>query len=271
MLHTVESIHVYPLKSARAVDVDRAQVSPRGLVGDRRWMLVDENGEMLSSRRHPRLLLVHAQWQNPGLQLRVSNEKALEVIPRAAEATEVEIWGQRTTGRDAGDDAARWFSNYLGVPCRLLYQSDADERPVEPRPATREGDLVSFADSYPLLLIGTASLRQLNAWIGRPKPIPMKRFRPNVVVQTEEPFEEDDWTTIRIGGVDFANAKPCPRCVLTTIDANSAERDPDNEPLKTLARYRRDPTGEGVWFGTNIVPRSAGEIRIGDAVARIAR
>lgn len=263
---TVESLHIYPMKSAAAVDVERVRVTPRGLEGDRRWMLIDERGQMLSARRAPRLLLVHAQWRAPALTCTAEGRPPLSVDPPDTDPTEVEIWGQRTTGRDAGDEAARWFSDYLGVSCRLIHQSEADARPVEPRPVTRTGDVVSFADSYPLLVIGTASLRQLNAWIDRDPPLSMNRFRPNLVVRTEQPFEEDHWTGLRIGAVDFVNAKPCPRCVLTTYDAETAEKDPDNEPLRTLARHRQDPAKEGVWFGTNLVPRGTGELRIGDAV-----
>ncbi|MEL6546145.1 MAG: MOSC domain-containing protein, partial [Myxococcota bacterium] len=180
------------------------------------------------------------------------------------EPTRAEIWGQWTTGRDAGDAAAEWFSSYLGRPCRLLYQSDADIRPVKPRPNTVESDHVSFADGYPVLLIGTASLAELNRWIGRTPPILMDRFRPNIVVETSRPFEEDDWQSFRLGDAAFVNAKPCPRCVLTTFDPQSAQRDPDGEPLKALAKRRRDPNGDVVWFGTNVMPRSAGPIRVGD-------
>lgn len=260
----VTSLHVYPLKSAASVDVGEAVMSPRGMVGDRRWMLIDETGEMLSSRRHPRLLLVRCEWGNALLECRAEGKPPLKVMPPTGEPTEVMIWGQHTGARDAGDGAARWFSDYLGRPCRLVFQSDADQRPVESWPTTRDGDHVSFADGFPVLVIGTASLQQLNAWIDRERPVPMSRFRPNLVIETETPFEEDRWTTIRVGEVELVNVKPCERCVLTTYDPTTAEKDPDGEPLRTLARHRsRDG---GVLFGTNLVPRSDGTLRVGDPV-----
>ncbi|MEO1481413.1 MAG: MOSC N-terminal beta barrel domain-containing protein [Myxococcota bacterium] len=261
-MHVV-TLNRYPLKSATAVEVDRATVTRRGLEHDRRWMLIDPSGEFLTSRSTPTLLLVRAEVTSDGLRC-VSSDRTLEVPYPSGDGQPVRIWGQDTFGRDAGDEAAAWFSSYLETECRLVYQQDADRRPVKARARTLDDDIVSFADSYPVLLIGTASLGELNRRIGR--KLSMDRFRPNIVVETTTPFEEDRWTSIRIGECTFANAKPCPRCVLTTIDPATAQKDPDGEPLRTLSRFRRDLDEKHTWFGTNIVPRQLGEVRRGDVV-----
>ncbi|MEM6531221.1 MAG: MOSC domain-containing protein [Myxococcota bacterium] len=262
----VVSLTYYPLKSAAGVTVDRAAVTRRGLAHDRRWMLTRPDGEFITARRFPQILGVQATVTAQGLRCS-DPDGELNVTYPNTQVHPVTVWASHTTARDAGDEAADWFSRRIEVECRLVYQSEDDLRPVPPRPETRADDIVSFADGFPLLVIGTASLLELNRRIARPaNPIGMERFRPNVVVETTTPFEEDAWTAFSIGECTFVNAKPCARCVLTTVDPVSLRQDPDGEPLKTLSRFRRDPDEKRILFGVNVVPRRLGELAFGDAV-----
>ena len=160
---------------------------------------------------------------------------------------------------DQGQEASDWFRGFLGVPCRLVGMADEHVRPTGRR--LRPGDQVSFADSYPLLLISEASLEDLNARLAA--PLPMDRFRPNIVVSGCPPYAEDGWRTVRAGAVGLDVMKPCVRCVITTTDQQTAQR--STEPLRTLATYRRDADG-GVIFGQNLLHHGPGALRVGDPV-----
>lgn len=262
-MHVVE-LYVYPLKSAAAVPCESAQLTARGFADDRRWMLVDERGEFLSARTQPKLLRVRAEQQPGHLMCSAEGRAPLNVRTPEGEPIEVEIWEKRAPARDAGDEAARWFVDWLGVPCRLVYQDERDRREVEARPLTRASDQVSFADSYPVHVIGTASLTELNRRLPEGVVAETMRFRPNLLVQTEVPFEEDRWGELTVGECRFAQVKRCPRCVLTTRDPAGWEGRDDNEPLRTLAKFRRE--AGATWFGVNLVPRSLGVVRRGDTV-----
>ena len=261
------SITLYPVKSAAGVDLDASRIEARGLAGDRRWMVVDPEGKCLTGREHPRLVLVRARIGDGGLRLEAPGRPPVTVartVPGSGRdgAHPVTMWNGDTRGVDAGDEAARWFSDLLETPARLVEMTDDCLRPVNPDVA-RPGDLVSFADGYPVLLIGRASLEELNARLGAPTS--MRRFRPNLVVEGAPPFAEDHWWRLRIGEVEFEGAKNCVRCEFPTIDPDTAVKDPRREPMRTLATFRRRPEG-GVFLGQNLIPRTLGTVRAGDPV-----
>jgi len=268
----VSSLHVHPLKGARAIDMDKAAVERRGLVHDRRWMLVDGNGRFISQREHPRLATVTARPgprgdadENGGLSLSAPGVAPLRVAAPGPEAEKIPVtlWKQQIEGYRAGDDADAWCAALLGADCRLVFQGDLP-RAVSPDYAPA-GSLTGYADGFPLLIATEASLADLNARLET--PLPMNRFRPNIVIDGADAWAEDTWKKIRIGNVEIAVVKPCTRCVVTTTDQQTGTRQ-GKEPLKTLKDFRllRRPGMTGVVFGQNAVPLSAGEISIGDAV-----
>ena len=261
---TVASLHRYPLKSAGGVAPDTARVERRGLAGDRRWMLVDTDGAFLSQRTHPRLALIGVEATSEGLRLSAPERPPLSVPTpdAAAERLPVEVWGDTVEAALAPAAAHAWCAAHLDAEVRLVYMPSESRRTVDADYAVRADDIVSFADGYPLLLTTTASLADLNTRLDA--PLPMDRFRPNVVVSGAEAWAEDTWRRLRIGEVTFRAVKPCGRCAITTIDQQTATR--GKEPLTTLARFRRDPTTGKVNFGWNLIPETQGTIRVGEAV-----
>jgi uncharacterized protein len=267
----LESIFLYPIKSCGGTPLERADIGRRGIRGDRRWMVVDSEGGLISQRDHPRLALVEPRFQEESLLVEAPGMDPMRLdLHEGGPAMDVVIWGNRCAAVDQGDEPAQWFGSFLQAPVRLVRQEDAAVRPVDPAFARSPGDRVSFADGYPFLLTGTASLDDLNTRL--PEPIPMNRFRPNLVVSGAPAFEEDQWTRIRIGQVDFHVVKPCARCVVTTVDQATASR--GTEPLRTLAQFRkRVPGGKvggggAVYFGQNLIPDlgAAAMLRAGDPV-----
>ena len=234
------SLHIYPLKGGRAVDLDQAAVEPWGLAGDRRWLLVDADAQFMSQRKHPALARV-VVTPGSGADITVSSDGYPALLVAApdesAELLKVTVWRSIVLAAAAGDEADAWFSVYLGEPVRLVYLDDPTRRAVDPEYG-RGGDTVSFADGYPLLLTSTESLEQLNRWLtAAAHRRPMSRFRPNAVGSGFGPWDEDRWHRIRIGPVWFRVAKPCGRCVVTTIDQATGER--GSQPLAMLAARRR--------------------------------
>ena len=257
-------IAVYPLKSGAGNDVDASDVEPYGLRGDRRWMAVDGDGVCVTARERPQLVRVLARVTGTGLRLEMDDREPLDVgYPDAgARAAQVWIWGQACRALDAGDVAARWMSDALEKPVRLVAMDDRFKRRPD-QDCTLPEDEVSFADCYPVLAIGRSSLDDLNT--RTPAPASMRRFRPNFVVSGGAPYEEDGWRRIRIGTVEFEGVENCERCELPTVDPDTGVPDPRREPMRTLARYRRRATG-GVFLGQNLVPRGTGTVRVGDRV-----
>ncbi|MCB5909472.1 MOSC domain-containing protein [Streptomyces pinistramenti] len=264
----LQAIHLYPVKSLAGSGPGEAVVEPWGLAGDRRWMLVDAQRRMLSQRPNPKLALAAAE-ELPGQAVRLTapGMPPLTVeVPWSGETVAVEIWRDTVDAVPADAAAADWFSRYLGVPVELVHlDAPGKRRPIDPAYA-RPDETVSFADGFPLLLTTTSSLDALNSLVAQGDhadegPLPMNRFRPNVVVDGTAPWAEDTWRTVRIGEVVFRVVKPCGRCVVTTTDQRTAER--GKEPLRTLARHRR--VGDQLVFGQNLVPQKTGTIRVGDA------
>ena len=262
----------YPVKSCRGQRLGQALVEPWGLAGDRRWMIVDGEGRFVTGREHPRLVLVRPTAGEGFLRLATPGLPDVTVPvpdPGTSGLVPVTVWASRLDAAPASDEAARWLSAAIGQDVRLVYLDDPTRRP-SPADYSQPGDVVSFADGFPLLLTGEASLGQLNEWIAEGPhagegPLPMRRFRPSVVVTGAAPFAEDDWRLVRIGDVTFRNAKACGRCVFTTVDPGTAAK--GKEPLATLARHRR--WDGGMWFGVNLIPdapRAGGVIHVGDPV-----
>jgi uncharacterized protein YcbX len=266
----LQSVHVHPVKAFRGLASREAVVEPWGLAGDRRWVLIDHGGKVVTQREHPRLALAAAELvPGGGVRLSAPGLDPLTVpVPRPEGTVPVGMFRDKTEGVPAEGEAAHaWCSAYLGTDVRLVHMDDpATRRPVDPDFAL-PGETVSFADGFPLLLASAASLDALNSLIAQGDhaaegPLPMDRFRPNVVVAGAAAWAEDDWTRVAIGAVTFRVAKMCGRCVVTTTDQGTAGR--GKEPLHTLARYRR--FGGKLVFGQNLVPESGGTIRVGDAV-----
>lgn len=264
----------YPVKSCRGEQLAGAQVEPWGLAGDRRWMIVDGDGEVVTAREHPQLVLVTPSSAPEAgvIRLAMPGLPELEVpVPDAATARlmPVKVFSSELVAALASDEAGQWLSKVAGEEVRLVYLDDPTRRPTNPA-HSQPGDVVSFADGYPLLLTSEESLAQLNDWIAAGPcaaegPLPMKRFRPSVTVAGADAFAEDAWRLVRIGDVAFRVAKPCDRCVFTTIDPVTAAN--GKEPLVTLARYRR--WDGAVWFGMNLIPDRPSQgatIRVGDPV-----
>ena len=271
MTATLSSIHVFPLKSGAPLAPARARVEPRGLERDRRWMVIAADGTFLTGRDEPRLTLIHARPGDGTIELTAPGMPPLDLAepPRDAQRIDTAVWGAAVAPLLAGDEADAWISRFLARPCRLVHMDDACHRAVKAKYEGRygeDGDEVSFADAFPLLLISQAALDLLNSKLAM--PVPMLRFRPNLVVAGTAAHAEDEWKRVRIGAVEFDVVKPCVRCVFTTVDFERGARDPSGEPLRTLIGYRR--SDDGVTFGQNLIPRGTGTLALGDPVAVIA-
>ncbi|GAA0369683.1 MOSC domain-containing protein [Microbispora corallina] len=267
-------IRIYPLKSAAGLPADRVRVEPWGLDGDRRWAVIGEDGENLWLGEYPRMVTVTARnLDDGGLSLTAPGMPGLTVPPAAGDTVPVGFSGlDRAVSADpAADD---WFTRLLGVPARLVWLDDPRRRSIDPAHGGLPGEIVSFAWDAPLLLTTRASLRLLNDWIAEgaaergeeaPEPLAMARFRPNVVIDGDEPYREDEWKEVRIGEVEFRVSEICDRCAVTTIDPDTAVK--GKEPIRTLARHRR---WDGkTWFGIRLVPRAPGVVSVGDPVTAL--
>lgn len=264
------SIRRYPVKSCRGEDLAEAVVEPWGLAGDRRWMIVSPDGSPLTARERPPLVLITPSFDGTVMTLTAPGEPPLTVkVPAGGDLVPVNVWKYDLLATPAGDEAAAWLTRVAGEPVRLVYLDDPTRRHVDPK-FSQDADRVSFADAYPLLLTSEASLAALNTLIEAgphpgEAPLPMTRFRPNVVVAGAQAWAEDSWRRLLIGDVAFRAVKGCDRCVFTTIDPDTAVK--GKEPLWTLARHRR---WDGkVWFGVNLIPDNPAPdatIRQGDPV-----
>lgn len=262
----LSALYVYPIKSSAPLETPEAEVEPRGLRHDRRWMVVDAQGQFLTGRQLPRMTLLRALPSARGLRLEAPGMDALEVALTAdAAGLPVTVWKSEVVAWSVDAAADAWLSRFLGQPARLVHMDARVSRPVD-SPYAKPGDEVSFADAFPLLLISRAALDGLNARLDR--PVSMLQFRPNLVVDGAVAHAEDAWKRIRVGEVEFDVAKPCARCVFTTVDPTTGQRDARGEPLRTLAGYRR--MQGGVMFGQNLIPRSAGILRAGDRLQVLA-
>lgn len=267
----LSGLFLYPVKSLRGFAVDSATVDALGLVGDRRFLVVDETGKFLTQRALPRMALIATALDATHLTLSTSPTNSLR-IPSASDPAAplrtVSVWkSENLLAEDCGQPVADFLSDFLASPCRLVRLGEKFSRPIL-KPSARPGDCVTFADSHPLLVISESSLADLNdRLVARGEDaLPMDRFRPNLVVSGCAAFAEDTWPRFRIGSVIFRAGGPCARCIVITTDQITAER--GKEPLHTLATYRRDATDPAaVNFGQNLINETkSGTVRVGDAV-----
>jgi uncharacterized protein YcbX len=249
---TITALHTYPVKSCRGIALTRARIDATGLADDRHWMLVRPNGRFVTQRELPRLALIVTSVDASALTLSAPGVSSL-VVPRDAGETlrDVTVWKFNGRGIDCGESAARWCSDFLETPLRLV-RFDADTPRECSREWTRDTRAVTeFSDGYPMLVISRASLADLNSRL--PKPLPMERFRPNIVIDGVEAYDEDRIHELRADGIALRIVKPCARCAITTTDQQTGERDGE-EPLATLRKYRFDSELRGVLFGQNVIP-----------------
>jgi uncharacterized protein YcbX len=262
------SLHIYPLKSGRGIDLSQAAVEPWGLAGDRRWLLVDPDGKFITQRAEPSMARLIIRSLSPaGGSITVAADGAggpplTVAAPGAgAELLWVTVWSAKVQAAAAGPAADGWFSAFLGRPVRLVYLDDPTRRQVDPEFGAPD-DRVSFADGYPLLLTTAGSLDALGDWLLETgdEPVPMNRFRPNAVIAGTPAWAEDGWHRVRIGAVTFRVAKPCGRCQITTTDQFTGER--GRQPLRMLGQRRK--CGQQLVFGQNLIPDGPGALQVGD-------
>ena len=256
---TLSNLTYYLIKACRGFDVQASNVERMGLEHDRRMMVVTPEGEFLTQREHPKLALITPTLKNNSVTLSAPNFDSIQFgIQSSGASYPVNIW--KSTGVqavDQGEESAQWISDWLGTSVRLVHIADGFLRKVSSEYAINTDDHTGFADGYPILIISEASLQDLNSRLD--SALPMNRFRPNLVVKGCEPFAEDTWKRIRIGDVEMALVKVCPRCVVTTIDKETLAK--SKEPLKTLEKFRRHELG--AIFGMNTIPLNEGKIEIG--------
>lgn len=280
----LSALALHPVKSMRGTAPQEALVEPTGLQHDRRWMVVDESGSTVSARSVPAMLSVTAAALDGGdVRLTAAGLPPLVVAP-PVRGPKVDVTMSRVRwARGAGAEADAWLGEALGRPSRLVWLDDPARRSVSPQHGGRPGEVLSLADTGPLLLTTVASLRRLDRWVAeaygeryaacgaaagtRPAPLSMERFRPNLVVDGDlEPFVEDTWATVRVGGVELRVSELCDRCAVVTLDPETGRF--GQEPLRSLARHRR---WDGrTWFGIRLVPTTRGTVRVGDPVEVLA-
>ena len=265
---TLTDLYIYPIKSLGGIRLTEAVVEPRGLRHDRRWLLIDEQNRFLTQRTDASLALLAVTLESDGLTVRHRarpelGELVVSLTEPATAPIAVVIWDDTVAARPVSPQADAWFTAALGRPTRLVHMPDTTRRSVDPGRAPADA-IVSFADAYPVLIVGQAALDHLNARLtaAGEAAVPMNRFRPTLVFAGGMPHEEDQWGDFQIGLVAFHGVKPCARCVVTTIDQQTARA--GKEPLRTLSTYRRD--GAKVLFGQNVVPRGEGVVRVGERV-----
>ncbi|MBK9751076.1 MAG: MOSC N-terminal beta barrel domain-containing protein [Chloroflexi bacterium] len=269
----VTGLYTYPIKSCGGLSHDAVDLLVRGLRDDRRWLIITPDGQFVTQRENAKLALIQPAYADGMLQISAPGHEPVRVSLDAdadgVATRRVVVWKSTCDAVDQGDTIAAWLSDFLGQSVRLVKQADADGR-LTSNSHTDQPAPVSFADGYPLLLANSASLADLNdRLLARDKDtLLMNRFRPNVVIDGAAAWAEDGWTRLLIGGVPFDSVKPCARCEITTIDQATATVPDYQEPLATLATFRKQP--KGVMFGQNIIHRAVGALHIGDRVEVVA-
>lgn len=263
---TVAGLYHYPIKSCAGTALATAILEPRGIRHDRELLIADAaTGTFLTQRELPRMALIAPQIADGTLDVAAPGTDPLTVpIVTSGPARSVVVWRDICAAVDQGDEVARWLSAFLGHDCRLVRLADDFVRPVDPTYAASPADQVGFADGFPCLLIGQESLDDLNSRLG--EPLPIDRFRPNIVIAGGAPFGEDRVATLRIGTIIFHATKACARCTITTVDQATGET--GKEPLRTFATFRR--AKRGVLFGQNLLHAATGTISVGDEVEALA-
>lgn len=258
----VSQLFIYPVKSLGGIEVFSAMLTERGFQHDRRWMLVDAQNCFISQRELPELALLQVSIIDEGLKVTHKHNKEETIIPFEPQMNDhvfVTIWDDVCMAQLVSETLNEWFTRILSFPCKLVYMPDNTRRKVDLNYALNN-EITSFADGYPLLIIGQSSLDELNKKLT--EPLPIERFRPNIVFTGGAPNEEDILEHFTINEINFYGVKPCARCVIPTIDQQTAEK--GKEPLKTLATYRLK--NNNVYFGQNLLHNGSGEIKVGDVI-----
>ena len=256
----LSNINVFPVKSIAGISLSTAHVEKQGLQFDRRFMVASLDGKMITARTHPQMVKIKAIIEPDGLILCYPGLIDLHFTFNELEMKEIDttVWSDSFTAYSTTKEANKWFSSILGCEAQLLFSGEQSNR-IREKIQTN----VSFADGYPLLIISEASLTELNKRSSSNHT--MAQFRTNLVVSGNEAFIEDSWRRIRIGEVEFEVVKPCQRCILTTVNPNTAQYHPNKEPLKTFSTFRADDSGN-VYFGQNLIAKNEGMIKIGDKI-----
>lgn len=256
----ISQLTIYPIKSLGGFSVSTAKVLSKGLEFDRRWMLVDENHRFLTQRALPHMALFSTEvvLHEQKLIIRFESDTVQAPLVAKGSAMRATVWGDEVDviTMDAAID--HWFSQLLGFTCRLVAFPEENSRPVDSDYAISDSNQTSLSDGYPILMVGEASLYDLNARLT--EPVTMDRFRPNIVFSGGLPYAEDNWKRFSIGGVKMAGVKPCGRCTVTTVNQQTATV--GKEPLATLSTYRK--VDNKVLFGQNVIPITEGVIAVGD-------
>lgn len=256
----LSEIYIYPVKSLGGISLKESDITARGLKYDRRWLLVEEEGRFITQRTYPQMALISVELREKSLEFKHKRNGAslnVNLESNSKIMSEVVIWNDKVTANNVSEDADEWFSEMLNVKCRLVFMPDDFSRYVD-RKYANENEIVSFADAYPFLITGQASLDDLNSRLE--VKLPMNRFRPNFVFTGGAPFDEDRIKSFMIGDLTFYPVKPCARCVVITIDQENAAK--NEEPLKTLATYRT--INNKAMFGQNLLHNGNGTIKVGD-------
>ena len=256
----LSNINVFPVKSIAGISLSTAHVEKQGLQFDRRFMVASLDGKMITARTHPQMVKIKAIIEPDGLIICYPGLIDLHFTFDELEMKEIDttVWSDTFSAYSTTEEANQWFTSILGTDAQLLFSGEQSNR-IREKIQTN----VSFADGYPLLVISEASLTELNK---RSSSIhTMAQFRTNLVVSGNEAFIEDSWKRIRIGEVEFEVIKPCQRCILTTVNPNTAQYHPNKEPLKTFSTFRADDSGN-VYFGQNLIAKNEGTIKVGDKI-----
>ncbi|MEZ4687426.1 MAG: MOSC domain-containing protein [Bacteroidia bacterium] len=264
----LKAIYTYPVKSLGGIALKEAQLGPRGIFMDRRWILTDLHGNMLTQRSHPTMALFKTDFASNGILVfppDAEDEDDHILLPfdmHEDETAKIDVFGTQGKAHALGQAYDLWFSFHLDSPCRIWFMPDDSDRMLESSYTSYQGPM-SFADGWPLLVLSEASLVSLNDRMA--EPVPMDRFRPNLVVDGDFPFQEDSWKRIQIGDAVIEGGKPCGRCAIVTVDQKTGIK--GKEPLETLAGWRRKENS--VIFGWNMFSREGGKIAVGDQVVEL--
>ncbi len=263
MMKIVGLFH-YPVKSLPGIALNHSYVDELGLLGDRRWMIVDETGMFQTFRENPLMSQIFVRINDGGIVLSHKKFGSIAVAQEAhhSEPAHVRIWKDSVTASWVDKSADEFLSQIFERKLRLVYLDNSKAHKADQNFAKAE-DYTSFADNFPILLTTTASLSELNSHFER--PYEMRRFRPNIVIETEDPWVEDTWKLLRIGGQEFRVMKPCARCIMLTQDPDTGLPTVPHEPLQMLSKIHRSAKGKPI-FGQNAIAVKHGELRIGDLV-----
>lgn len=264
---TITALNIYPVKSCKGIPLQASRVAITGLEHDRQWLIVRPNGRFVTQREEPRLALIGTALAEGALILTSPQAGQLRIpVDATGAATEVTCWQDRCAAFDLGEDAAQWLAAHLGAPHRLVRFDPSHKRRANEQWTGGVEALAQFSDGFPFLVISQASLDDLNARLTT--PLPMNRFRPNIVIDGVDAYAEDQADELRVeNGIVLRRVKPCSRCIITTTNQTTAEREGE-EPLRTLRTYRMSTELKGVLFGQNVIllSGSGGELRVGQTI-----